>query len=280
MLPAGDPDIAHVEHRLVALAVHIVDDAAAQQHAAVGPAADGERDGLAAAPGDQVAADGVVVVVHKPVIGGLVQEDVLFRVYILLHIGVVIQMVGRKVGDDRDVGRAVHIVQLEAGELHDGDVRRLDVCDLGQQRRADVPALMAPEALRRQHLIDQRRRRRLAVRAGDAEDRAGAQLKNSSISLVTTAPRLRAAARAGTSNRRPGVRKMISSSSMPAKVVLAEHGFYAQVRERTAALPVQRLLAAVARRNDGAAGDEQLDKRRVAHADPDDGNMFSTNPVV
>ena len=139
---------------------------------------------------------------------------------------------------------------------------------------------MAPEALRRQHLIDQRRRRRLAVRAGDAEDRAGAQLKKQFHFACDDGAAL-ARRRKGRDVKPQAGRAEDDLVLLHArKVVLAEHGFYAQVRERTAALPVQRLLAAVARCDDGAAGDEQLDKRRVAHADPDDGNMFSTNPVV
>ena len=105
------------------------------------------------------------------------QEDVLFRRDIFLHASMDVEMIRREIRHDGDVTAPVQIHQLKRAELQHDRVRRLHLVGTVEQRRADVAAQpdLAPGVA--QHLGDQCRRGGLAVRAGHADDPAGADLK-------------------------------------------------------------------------------------------------------
>ena len=66
------------------------------------------------------------------------EQDVLLRVDVLLHVLVDIQVVGREVCHHGHVGALPHGDELKAGELHHRHVLRGDGLDLRQQGLADV----------------------------------------------------------------------------------------------------------------------------------------------
>ena len=89
---------------------------------------------------------------------------------IVFHRAMAVEMVRRDVGEDADVGlQPRHQVDLEGGKLQhiDAALRRLAQ---QEHRLADVAAHIDVEPRLRQHMADQRRRRRLAVGAGDGDD--------------------------------------------------------------------------------------------------------------
>ena len=86
-------------------------------------------------------------------------------------------MVGRHIGDDRDMRALRHAGELEAGQLHYHDMVRLHLFDLRQQRAADVAAEMHRFAGRFQQPGDDGGGGGFAVRPGHAIDRRRAQRK-------------------------------------------------------------------------------------------------------
>ena len=141
----------------------------------VGHALAGEEPGGAVAP--EGGGDVVVGVQHQKAASVLIAENVLFRVHIFLHILVDVQMVGREVGDHRPLGAALHVHELEGAKLHHGEIRLLHLPRKGKQGRANVAPQPDGFSLRFQHFGDQRGGGRFAVGAGDANDRAGADLE-------------------------------------------------------------------------------------------------------
>ena len=122
---------------------------------------------------------GIFVVVVEHQLAGLTlpEVDILLRGDIFLHPSVDIQMVGREIGDDGDLGRGVHRHQLEGGELQHRIVLRLHLSGLVQQRGADIAAQMdgVPGGL--EQAGNDGGGRCLAVRAGHRNLMTGADVK-------------------------------------------------------------------------------------------------------
>ena len=104
-------------------------------------------------------------------------ENVGFRLHILCHILVDIQMIGGQIGNDGPGGTALHVHKLEGAELHHRIILRLHLPNQRQQGRADVAS--QPDGFSRcfQHFRHQRGGCCLAVRAGDRQKRTGADLE-------------------------------------------------------------------------------------------------------
>ena len=169
---ARDADVSG-GHELTPRAVLCdIDDAILEKHAV------GQFLRLAGAEqvacGVQRARDLVVQIEHQTVALLLAAVDRGLGLHIFVKVLVVVQMVGRQVGDRRHMGRMLHAHQLEGGQLDDGQILGLHLAHAGQQRRADVAAQMHGIARVLEDLADERGRGGLAVRAGDADDRAGA----------------------------------------------------------------------------------------------------------
>ena len=86
-------------------------------------------------------------------------------------------MVGGQIGNDRTVGAALHVHQLEGAELHHGKVRLLHLRAQGQQRGTDVAPQPDGMPLRLQHFADEGRGGGLTVRTGDGNQGTGADLE-------------------------------------------------------------------------------------------------------
>ena len=114
--------------------------------------------------------DGVVGPVDEGVFRRLVTDDAHLRVGIVLHLVVVaVQMVGRDVQQDGDVGtEVIHIVQLERRELDDIVFMRI-FSHLQGQRVADVTCQSGIVARLTEDMVDKAGGGGLAVRAGDAD---------------------------------------------------------------------------------------------------------------
>ena len=98
-------------------------------------------------------------------------HDVGLRRGVVAHRRVAIQMIWRDVQKRRNGRRAGEELQLEARELHHDFVARPDLPQLVEQRCADVAAHVHRETGRCEHQPDERGRRGLARRSGDADDR-------------------------------------------------------------------------------------------------------------
>ena len=70
----------------------------------------------------------------------LVPENIFLGGHVLRHILMHIQMVGRQIGDDSDMGAACHGHQLKAGQFQHGIVIGLHLPRLAKQRLTDVAA--------------------------------------------------------------------------------------------------------------------------------------------
>ena len=100
----------------------------------------------------------------RDVVRALVLEDAELRRAVGVEVAVAVQMVRGDVEENGDVRpKVVDVLELEARELADDPAAA--VLRLGE-RPADVPGHRRAE-----HLAEERRSRRLPVRAGDADDR-------------------------------------------------------------------------------------------------------------
>ena len=86
-------------------------------------------------------------------------------------------MVRRKVRHDGDMAAVAKVHKLERAQLQHDEVVRRHVLRLVEQRRTDIAAGPDAMACMLQDFGDKRARRRLAVRAGHADDPAGADLE-------------------------------------------------------------------------------------------------------
>ncbi len=110
-------------------------------------------------------------------------EQPQLRVSVLLEAAVPVEMVGLEVEQDADARpERVHVLELERGELeHEpGAVRRLEPAD----RCADVAGDLDGYAAGTEDLADELGGRRLAVRAGDADDRARREEPRAQLDLA------------------------------------------------------------------------------------------------
>ena len=116
---------------------------------------------------------GLIGIQHAPVAGALVGEDARLGPGVAVEVGMPIQMVGRQVEQRRNprmegVGR----LELEAAGFD--DMQRVG-CGRGHvraERHADVAAHQHRVARGLEHLADERRGRRLPLRAGDGDEAA------------------------------------------------------------------------------------------------------------
>ena len=120
--------------------------------------------------GHLAAQDGVVGPIDEGVRPGLVLQDAQLGVHIALHLAAVtVQVVGRDVHQHGDVSlEAVHVVELETAQLdHVARVRILG--HLQGQAAPDVARQTNIHAGLAQDVVRQRRGRRLAIAARDAD---------------------------------------------------------------------------------------------------------------
>ena len=120
---------------------------------------------------------GVVAIHDEHVVLRLISKDAALGVHVVVKVRVLVEVVGRDVGDDGDVRAYVDAVQLEARQFEDGYVLGTKVGYLGQQRLAYVAAQMDAQARGLQQLRDDGGGRGLAVRACYAYGTAGAELE-------------------------------------------------------------------------------------------------------
>ena len=86
-------------------------------------------------------------------------------------------MVGRKTQPHRDpAAEARDRFELKGADLQGHDVEVFALADFGGKGRADVPARDRFHAARVEHFFHELRSGRFSIRAGDADDRAGAHL--------------------------------------------------------------------------------------------------------
>ena len=112
----------------------------------------------------------IVGVDHREVARVLVLEDPRLRRAVRLDVGMPIEVVGRKIQHHRDPRmERVDLLELKAARLDDVKRVRRRLGHLRAQRRADVAADGHLESGRLEHPPGQRRRRRLALGAGDRD---------------------------------------------------------------------------------------------------------------
>ena len=131
--------------------------------------------------------------------GSLAREDVLLGGDIARHVAVAVDMVGRDVEPDRDIGaEGLEQLELVGRELQHIDAARAERRQI-ERAAADIAADFAAPAGLGEDVADQRRRRRLAVGAGDADEAApvGWARASSSMSQMICLPAARAAAATG-----------------------------------------------------------------------------------
>lgn len=143
------------------------------------------------------AGDLVFIAQHGFSVRLLVQEDIALGVDVFLHILVVVQMVGRDVRHHRHLRGLAHADKLEAGKLHHGYIRGRDGVHHRQQRAAQVAAQMHGVPRRLQYFAMSVVVVVLPSEPVTATILQGQSRKNSSISLVTSAPASRAATSSG-----------------------------------------------------------------------------------
>ncbi len=117
---------------------------------------------------------GVVVAQKREIPRSLVGHDVALGGYVCLHRLMPVQVIGRDVEHRRDVRAHRHHLQLKTREFHHPPIVRPHPTQVGDQGVADVASYPGAQACHTAHLPYQCRRRRLASRARDADDRGWA----------------------------------------------------------------------------------------------------------
>ena len=212
---------------------------------------------------------GVVKVKDQAAAFRLVLQDPALGVDVILKIPVLIQMIGREVGNHRHIRAAVHAVQLEGAELQNRCVLWQNLRDLAQERMADVPAQMDAIPCRLQQLCDDGGGGGLPVAAGNGNHLAGTELeKHLHLGGDQTAPllcRLQMRIKGHQSRRAEQDILVQMLQIIRSQLQLGAHGLQA--------LGLAFHLAAgahVAGRHITAAGEQQLEQREIADADADD----------
>ena len=142
---------------------------------AVGSLPAGEKACFSVAP--EPGGNGIVRIQNQHTVRALESEDVLFGVHIFLHILVNIQMVGGQVGDERPLGAALHIHQLEGAELHNGKILLFHLTAQRKQGRSDIAAQPDGFPGGLQHLGYQRGRGGFSVGTGHRNQGTGTDLE-------------------------------------------------------------------------------------------------------
>ena len=125
----------------------------------------------------QRAGIGIIVAQEREFLRPLMSHDVPLGGNVRLHRLVPVQVIGCDVEHCRDVRAHRHHLQLKTGEFHHHPIARPDLIQIGDERVADVAPHPGTQPRRATHLPHQRRRRRLASRASDADDGGRALLQ-------------------------------------------------------------------------------------------------------
>ena len=114
---------------------------------------------------------------HRGVVRGLVFEDAQLGLAIFANRAIAIEMVGREVEPDANLGMKIaDRFELKRTDFHGQHSEVFVLAGRFDERFADVAAGDGALAAGVQHLRDQFRRRRLAVCPGDADDRHATKL--------------------------------------------------------------------------------------------------------
>ena len=138
IMHAGQQDLIRCHNAMPRPGLGAVNDAVFQEDAVFHRTAAGEPGDSARRAGRKAAGDRIVGIQDDAVRRALVQEDVFLGVDILLHVLMDIQMVRREIRHDCHMCAVGEIHQLERAQLHDGEVLRLHLLGVLQQRRADI----------------------------------------------------------------------------------------------------------------------------------------------
>ena len=171
---AGELDVPRGHHDALMTAAAADNVLAPQEHAVGNLTLPAEEAGVAGRAGGLLCCDGIIRIKNGNVLPTLMGKNILLGRHILRHVPVHIQMVGRQIGDDRNVRTLRHGHQLEAGQLQHRKIRAQHSVRLAQQRVADVAAHPHTLSGLFQQLGNDGGGRRLAVRAGDSDDRTRA----------------------------------------------------------------------------------------------------------
>ena len=246
------PDGA-VSHKDALLQLHL---AAEQRHTAAGL-------------GGEAAGNVVVPVQHQQTVRPLVGKDVLLGLDVLLHGLVYVQVVGRQIGDDRDIRALLHGHQLEGGQLQDSDISRLHPVCIGQQRFADIAAQIDVLPRRLEQLGNNRRGGGLAVAPRYRDGFAGADLEEHLHLRGDDTPPLPCRQQLGHVGPQAGGAED-HIVLQPVQVVRPQPQLGPQALQllRLAAEVIPLTFVAGCHRNAGTQ--QHFDQRRVGHADADD----------
>ena len=121
--------------------------------------------------------DFIVPIQNQQALGILIAEDILLGLHILFHVLVNIQMIGGQIGNQGPLRTAGHIHQLEGAEFHYGIIFLLHFPDQRKQRRSDIATQPYRFSCRFKHFRNQSGGCGLAVRAGNRNQMAGADLE-------------------------------------------------------------------------------------------------------
>ena len=111
--------------------------------------------------------------------------------HVLVEAGVVVEVIGRNVQNDRNSRAAVEILQLEAGELENDEVGRRDIVEKIHRGCAYVaPEPDLPVGAVAKHLEEQRTGGPLSLGPGDADDRRRTALEKQARLAVERRSRL------------------------------------------------------------------------------------------
>ena len=171
----GQFDLFGFHHRAALTVNHAVNDPILAHRAVLHIALIAEVADGGFGKGGVVCTVAIIPVQHKPVRFRLLLKYCPFCIYVILEIFMLIQMIGRKVGDHRHIRAAAHTVQLERTQLQHGHIPLLDLPRLAQQRVADVSAQMHVITGSFQQLGNDGGGSGLAIAAGDGDDGAGTE---------------------------------------------------------------------------------------------------------
>ena len=213
----------------------------------------------------------VVEIENELVVFALIAVNGSLGLHILVKILVVVQMIGRQIGDRRNVRRVLHAHQLERGQLHDCKVVLCHRVHAGEQGRADIAAEMHGIARVLQNLTDERGGRGLAVRAGDADDRTRADREEK----LHLAGDLRAVCARLLKKTRVNARGTEDNVLIERiKVMRAENEVYAEGSEGSIAVAKLGGFFFVMHGNAHACSAQHTDERHIAHARADYADPF------
>ena len=187
-------------------------------------------------------------------------------------------MVGREIGDHRDVRPAMHAVELEGAELQHDDVVLFDLRDLAQERVADIAAEVDAIPGLFQKFGDDGGGGGLPVAAGDGDHLAGAESQEHlHLGGEQAAARLCRSKMYVKGHEARRAEEDIVIQAL--EIVGPELELHAQRLEPIGLRAHLLTRAHIAGRHVAAASGEQFDQRQVAHADADGGDPLAPDAV-